>query len=62
MKYFFLVPNGEQQSLIPLIADHPNLVVIEALQGYGIAGLRLGYAVAQPQRMHRWAGWRILGP
>ena len=25
---------------------------------YGIAGLRLGYAVAQPQRLQRWAEWR----
>jgi histidinol-phosphate/aromatic aminotransferase/cobyric acid decarboxylase-like protein len=25
---------------------------------YGIAGLRLGYAVAQPERLERWAQWR----
>ena len=54
-----LVPDGERQSLIPLVADHPNLVVIRSLTKlYGIAGLRLGYAVAQPQRLHRWATWR----
>ncbi|MAH13801.1 MAG: threonine-phosphate decarboxylase, partial [Verrucomicrobia bacterium] len=47
-----LVPNGEQQSLIPLVAEHSNLVVIRSLTKlYGIAGLRLGYAVAQPQRL-----------
>ena len=54
-----LVPNGEQQSLIPLVAEHSNLVVIRSLTKlYGIAGLRLGYAVSQPQRLQRWAEWR----
>jgi histidinol-phosphate/aromatic aminotransferase/cobyric acid decarboxylase-like protein len=54
-----LVPDGERQSLIPLVAAHSNLVVIRSLTKlYGIAGLRLGYAVAQPQRLQRWAQWR----
>ena len=54
-----LVPKGEQQSLIPLVAEHSNLVVIRSLTKlYGIAGLRLGYAIAQPQRLQRWAEWR----
>ena len=54
-----LVPNGEQQSLLPLVDKHSNLVVIRSLTKlYGIAGLRLGYAVAQPQRLQRWAQWR----
>lgn len=54
-----LVPDGEQQSLIPLVQHHPNLVVIRSLTKlYGIAGLRLGYAVAQPERLQRWAEWR----
>jgi len=54
-----LVPDGEQQSLIPLVAKHPNLVVIRSLTKlYGIAGLRLGYAVARPERLQRWAEWR----
>ena len=54
-----LVPDGEQQSLIPLVPHHPNLVVIRSLTKlYGIAGLRLGYAVAHPERLQRWAEWR----
>ena len=54
-----LVPNGEAQSLIPLLADHRNLVVIRSLTKlYGIAGLRLGYAVGEPERLQRWASWR----
>ena len=47
------------QSLISLVAKYPNLVVIRSLTKlYGIAGLRLGYAVAQPERLQRWASWR----
>ena len=54
-----LVPNGEHQSLIPFVAEYSNLVVVRSLTKlYGIAGLRLGYAVAQPQRLQRWAEWR----
>ena len=54
-----LVPDGEQQSLIPLVADHPNLVVVRSLTKlYAIAGLRLGYAVAYPDRLQRWSTWR----
>ncbi|MBM5807492.1 MAG: aminotransferase class I/II-fold pyridoxal phosphate-dependent enzyme [Cyanobacteria bacterium M_surface_10_m2_179] len=54
-----LVPNGEAQSLIPLVDHSPNLVVIRSLTKlYAIAGLRLGYAVSQPERLQRWAQWR----
>ena len=57
--FLSLVPDGERQSLIPLVAEHSNLVVIRSLTKlYGIAGLRLGYAVAQPERLQRWAQWR----
>ena len=54
-----LVPGGEAQSLLPLLAEHPNLVVIRSLTKLcAIAGLRLGYALAQPERLRRWARWR----
>jgi len=54
-----LVPGGEAQSLVPLLADHPNLVVIRSLTKlFAIAGLRLGYALADPLRLARWAAWR----
>ena len=54
-----LVPEGEQQSLIPLVDHHPNLVVIRSLtKVFGIAGLRIGYAIAHPDRLKRWSEWR----
>ena len=44
-----LVPNGEQHSLIPLVAEHSNFVVIRSLTKlYGIAGLRLGMPLRNP--------------
>jgi histidinol-phosphate/aromatic aminotransferase/cobyric acid decarboxylase-like protein len=54
-----LVPGGELQSLIPLLASHPNLVVIRSLTKLlAVAGLRLGYALGAPARLARWAAWR----
>lgn len=54
-----LVPGGERQSLIPLLAEHPQLVVIRSLTKLlAVAGLRLGYALGDPQRLARWARWR----
>lgn len=54
-----LVPSGEAQSLLPLVETHPNLVVIRSLTKLlAIAGLRLGYAVASPERLKRWQQWR----
>ncbi len=38
-RFCLLVPNGEQQSLIPLVAQHSNLVVIRSLTKlFGVAG------------------------
>jgi len=54
-----LVPGGEDQSLLSLVADHPNLVVVRSLTKLlAVAGLRLGYAIASPERLQRWSTWR----
>ncbi len=50
-----LVPGGEKESLIPLVPNYQNLIVIRSLTKlFGIAGLRLGYAVSSPKRLREW--------
>ena len=54
-----LVLEGEHQSMISLVSQHPNLVVIRSLTKlFGIAGLRIGYVIAHPDRLKRWKTWR----
>ena len=52
--YHHYADGGGYESVVPLIADHPNLVVARTFSKiYGMAGLRCGYALAQPETLER---------
>jgi histidinol-phosphate aminotransferase len=50
--YHHFVENADYESVIPMIKDHPNLIVARTFSKiYGMAGLRCGYCVAQPDKI-----------
>jgi histidinol-phosphate aminotransferase len=52
--YHHYVDDAEYESVIPLVKDHPNLIVARTFSKiYGMAGLRCGYCVAQPEIIER---------
>jgi histidinol-phosphate aminotransferase len=54
--YHHYADSPEYQSLVPLVASHPNLIVARTFSKiYGMAGVRLGYAIAQPELIKKLA-------
>lgn len=52
--YHHYAESAEYESVIPLIKSHPNLIVARTFSKiYGMAGLRCGYCIAQPQTIQR---------
>ena len=53
--FISVTPDGENQSIIDLTKKHSNLIVVRSLTKFlGIAGLRIGYAVASSDRLLKW--------
>jgi histidinol-phosphate aminotransferase len=59
--YFHYADGPDYESVIPMVKDHPNLIVARTFSKiYGMAGLRCGYCVAQNEtieRMHPHQMW-----
>ncbi len=52
--YHHYVDSADYESVIPLIKDHPNLIVARTFSKiYGMAGMRCGFALAQPEAIER---------
>src|SRR5213076_2380202 len=52
--YFHFADSPDYESVIPLVKDHPNLIVARTFSKiYGLAGLRCGYCVAQKETIDR---------
>jgi histidinol-phosphate aminotransferase len=58
--YFHYADSPDYESVIPLVKDHPNLLVARTFSKiYGMAGLRCGYCVAQPETIKRMHGFQM---
>ena len=52
--YFHYADSADYESVIPMIQDHPNLIVARTFSKiYGMAGLRCGYCIAKQETIQR---------
>lgn len=52
--YFHFADSPDYETVIPLVGEYPNLIVARTFSKiYGLAGMRLGYAVAQAPMIER---------
>jgi histidinol-phosphate aminotransferase len=55
--YHHYVESNDYESVIPLLTQHPNLIVARTFSKvYAMAGLRCGYCVARPELIQRMRG------
>ena len=66
--YFHYADSSDYESVLPLVKDHPNLIVARTFSKvYGMAGLRCGYCITQPETISRmrphltWDSVNIMG-
>ena len=58
--YHDYVTDPGYATAVPLALEHPNVVVTRTLsKAYGMAGMRIGYAVGQPRAIENFNRWGI---
>ena len=56
--YFDYVTDPDHETHIPLAVEDPRIVVARTFsKAYGMAGLRIGYAVGHPETIRKMADW-----
>ena len=56
--YFDYVTHPDHQTMIPVALEDPRIVVARTFsKAYGMAGLRLGYAVGHPDAIRKMSEW-----
>ena len=60
--YFDYVTNPDHATMIPLAIEDPRIVVARTFsKAYGLAGLRIGYAVGHPDAIRKMNDWESAG-
>ncbi|MFF2557607.1 pyridoxal phosphate-dependent aminotransferase [Nocardia sp. NPDC058058] len=58
--YVDFVPGEDRIEALALVERHPNLLVLRTFsKAYGLAALRVGYAIGDPELIERIARWQL---
>jgi histidinol-phosphate aminotransferase len=56
--YFDYVTDPDHETHVPFAIEHPQVIVARTFsKAYGMAGLRMGYAVGHPETIRKMAEW-----